>query len=183
MQRGGLIAYPTDTVYGLGCDPKNEAAVRRLFEVKQRAANPIPIMCDSVATASKLASLSPVALELAARYWPGALTIVAPLKATLPFQIHQGTGTLGVRVPGSSLCRELVSRCGGMLTGTSANLSGRKSCTTAEEVQQSVGPKVDVILDGGTSANSESTVVRVAGHGIEVLRQGAVRVKEKGVRP
>jgi L-threonylcarbamoyladenylate synthase len=70
-----------------------------------------------------------------------------------------------------------------MLTGTSANLSGRKSCTTAEEVQQSVGPKVDVILDGGTSANSESTVVRVAGHGIEVLRQGAVRVKEKGVRP
>lgn len=179
VARGGLVVYPTDTVYGLGCDPRNEEAVARLFAAKRREAKPIPVMCDGLQSASKLVVLAPRAKELAERFWPGALTIVAPLRAQLPFPIHQGTGTLGVRVPGSTLCRELVARCGGILTGTSANVSGRNPCRTAEEAQRALGSVVDLILDGGRLANAESTVVRVTSAGIEVLRQGTVRVTEK----
>ena len=177
--RGGLIVYPTDTVYGLGCDPRNEDAVGRLFSAKRREAKPIPIMCDGFESASKLVAMSSLASELAERFWPGALTIVAPLATELPSLIHQGTGTLGVRVPGSSLCRMLVTKCGGVLTGTSANVSGRGPCRTAPEAERELGRAVDLILDGGRLANTESTVVRVTGDGIEVLRQGAIRVTEK----
>jgi L-threonylcarbamoyladenylate synthase len=183
VKGGGLIVYPTDTVYGLGCDPMNEVALSRLFAAKRRSAKPIPLMCDSLETASKLVVLSPRAVEVARRFWPGALTIVAPLAARLPFLIHQGSGTLGVRVSGSSLCRELVAMCGGVLTGTSANVSGRGPCRTAAEAERAIGSAVDLILDGGRLASAESTVVRVTDAGIEVLRQGAVRVTEKDIRP
>jgi L-threonylcarbamoyladenylate synthase len=182
VKLGGLIVYPTDTVYGLGCDPANGAAVARLFAAKQREAKPIPLMCDSFETASRMVNFSPRAEEIARRFWPGALTIVAPSSALLPFMIHQGTGTLGVRVPGSALCRKLVALCGGVLTGTSANLSGRGPCRTPEEAVHALGAVVDMILDGGRLASAESTVVRVTGEGIEVLRQGAVRVTEKDNR-
>jgi len=182
VARGGLVVYPTDTVYGLGCDPKNEDAVERLFAAKRREAKPIPLLCDSLESASKLVVVSPLASELAKRFWPGALTIVAPLSARLPFLVHQGTGTLGVRVPGSALCREFVARCGGVLTGTSANVSGHGPCRTAAEAERELGRTVDLILDGGRLAKAESTVVRVTGGRIEVLRQGAIGVTEKGDR-
>ena len=182
VKGGGLVVYPTDTVYGLGCDPTNAAAVGRLFAAKRREAKPIPIMCDSFETASSLVSFSPTSARIAKEHWPGALTIVAPAIVELPFQIHQGSKTLGVRVPDSRLCRELVSRCGGVLTGTSANVSGRGSCKSADEAEGELGGVVDLILDGGVLSSMESTVVRVTEAGIEVLRQGAVRVSEKRER-
>jgi L-threonylcarbamoyladenylate synthase len=182
IERGGLVIYPTDTVYGLGCNPRNEDAVSKLFAAKQRESRPVPIMCDGLESASGLVVLSPIALHLAERFWPGALTIVAPLSARLPFPLHQGTGTLGVRVPGSALCRTLVTKCGGILTGTSANVSGRAACRSAAEAEQALGSAVDLVLDGGTLTTAESTVVRVTSAGIEVLRQGAVRVTEKDSR-
>jgi L-threonylcarbamoyladenylate synthase len=179
VRRGGLVVYPTDTVYGLGCEPSNAVAVQRLFAVKKREPKPIPLMCDSYKTASTLVDLSPLAQQVARHLWPGALTIVAPARAELPFPIHQGEGTLGVRVPGSALCRKLVRACGGVLTGTSANFSGNPSCRSAEEAERELGNLVDLILDGGRLVAAESTVVRIIGEGIEVLRQGAVRVTEK----
>jgi L-threonylcarbamoyladenylate synthase len=183
VRSGGLIVYPTDTVYGLGCDPMNAAAVERLFLAKKREAKPVPIMCDSLETAMRIVSLSPVAEQLARRHWPGALTIVAPMKASLPLLVHQGTRTVGVRVPDSELCVELVRLCGGALTGTSANISGRGPCRSAQEAARDLGREVYLILDGGRLEGAESTVVRVLDAGIEVLRQGAVRVSEKGGRP
>jgi len=182
VREGGLIVYPTDTVYGLGCNPFDEAAVGRLFAVKRRESKPIPLMCESFETASRLVKFSPRATRLARNFWPGALTIVAPALAELPFRIHQGERTLGVRVPGLALCRDLVMSCGGVLTGTSANLSGRGSCRSADEAEKELGNVVDLILDGGALVGSESTVVRVTGARIEVLRQGAVRVTEKDSR-
>jgi L-threonylcarbamoyladenylate synthase len=119
---------------------------------------------------------------LAKEFWPGALTIVAPALTDFPYRIHQGAGALGVRVPGLALCRQLVASCEGVLTGTSANLSGRRPCRSAGEAEKELGDAVDLILDGGSLAGTESTVVRVTGRGIEVLRQGAVRVKEKSSR-
>jgi L-threonylcarbamoyladenylate synthase len=179
VKAGGLIVFPTDTVYGLGCDPKNEAAVERLFAAKRREPKPIPILCDSLESAVRCGSLSETALELALDFWPGALTIVAPMRESLPRAIHQGTGEVGLRVPDSRLCMELISQCGGTITGTSANVSGRPSCRRAEEAARELGKSVDLILDGGSLEGRESTVVRVRGSVIEVLRKGTVRVGEK----
>ena len=176
---GGLIVYPTDTVYGLGCDPTCESAVQRLVAAKKRNERPIPILCSSTGQAMKLVELNETALQLARRFWPGALTIVAPLRQSLPFPIHQGTRTLGVRVPNLPLCIALIEACGGWLTGTSANLSGSPSARTVTEASNQLGDSVDLILDGGNLGGQESTVVNVIGNGIQVLRVGSVRVTDE----
>jgi L-threonylcarbamoyladenylate synthase len=179
VTRGGLIAFPTDTVYGLGCDPMNEAAVLRLFRAKMREAKPIPLLCSDLDAALAMARLSPPAEALARRHWPGPLTIVAPAIRPLPRLIHQGSGEVGVRVPALAGCRELAKKAGGYVTGTSANISGRPPCTTADEVEAELEGSLDMILDGGRRAGLPSTVVRVAGKRIEVLREGPVRVPEE----
>ena len=178
--RGGVIVYPTDTVYGLGCDPKDEVATRRVYEIKGRTAKPVPVLCSSLEEASQVVWLDGVALELAKKHWPGALTIVAPVRGELPELLHPGSGTLGVRVPNSRRCLQLITACGGYLVGTSANRSGEPACRTAQEALHSIGKLVDRILDGGRLEGMESTVVRVAGARIEVLRKGAVGVPENG---
>lgn len=174
--------YPTDTVYGLGCDPTNKKAVTRLVGAKKRAeGKPISVLCSSSSAASSLVRMNDSAEELASRFWPGALTIVAPLKRKLPFQLHRGTETLGVRVPALPLCIDLIECCGGWLTGTSANISGLASARTAQEADLQLGDAVDLILDGGRLEGGESTVVRTVGDGIQVLRTGPIRVTdEKG---
>ncbi|TLX98295.1 MAG: threonylcarbamoyl-AMP synthase, partial [Thaumarchaeota archaeon] len=103
-----------------------------------------------------------------------ALTIVLPLMMELPELIHQGSGTLAVRVPNSRRCLELISACGGYLIGTSANKSGKPACRTAHEALRSIGEEVDLILDGGRLSEKESTVVKVSGNRVELLRSGAV---------
>ncbi len=178
VKSGGLVVYPTDTVYGLGCDPLNGSAVDRVFEAKGRESKPLPVLCSTAEAALRVVDLAPAALALAERHWPGALTIVATLRIQVPRRLDQGTGTLGVRVPGSPGCRELVAACGGVLTGTSANISGRPSCRTADEAAAQLGGSVDVILDGGRLEGLESTVVRVTGNDVIVLRQGPVRVED-----
>lgn len=174
-----MVVYPTDTVYGLGCDPANEGAVRRLVQAKKRQDSPISILCSSTDAAMNLVEMNGKARDLARRYWPGALTIVAPLKRGLPFPIHQGTGTLGVRVPAMPLCIALIEACGGWLTGTSANLSGLPSTRTAAEAARQLGDAVDLVLDGGRLDGLESTIVRVVTEGIQVLRVGPVGVTDE----
>ncbi len=177
-----MIVYPTDTVYGLGCDPFDRVAVQRLFEAKRREARPMPILCAGVESAKELVEMDQNARKLALDYWPGPLTIVAPLKKTLPFPLHQGTGTLAVRVPASSLCIRLIQACGGLLTGTSANISGAPSSRTANEALRQLGDSVDLVLDGGRLEGPESTVVRAVEGRVEVLRQGPVRVRDETKR-
>lgn len=176
---GGLVVFPTDTVYGLGTNPFDEGAVRNVFEVKGRSAKPIPVLCGSTEDAQKLVELSPKALELEVQHWPGALTIVAPLKVKVPGLLDQGTGTLGVRVPASAAAIDLIRSCGGYVTGTSANLSGRPSSRTPKDAAEQLGDSVQLILDGGPLAGVESTVVRVVGDDLTILRQGPVRVSEE----
>lgn len=180
VKRGGVVAYPTDTVYGLGCDPSNDKAVGRLFQVKDRQAKPVPVLCAGPAVAEALVELNGAAVRLAKLHWPGALTIVAPLKegARLSRLLDQGSGYLGVRVPRSALCLELAEKVGGAITGTSANLSGRPSCRTAAEVLASLDGRIQLVIDGGKLRGKESTVVRVSGETVEVLREGSVRIQE-----
>lgn len=176
VKSGGVIVYPTDTVYSIGCDPKNNKAVGRLFRIKERKKKPIPILCDSFDSAAKIVYLNGIAMKLARKYWPGALTIVAPMKEELPFQIHQGTGAVGVRVPDLKLCIELIHKCCGHITGTSANKSGKFSCRSAKEAESELGKDVDLILNGGTLHNVASTVVSVAENKVAVLRKGSIDV-------
>jgi len=136
-----------------------------------------------MAVAMELVEMNGKALRLARKFWPGALTIVAPLKGSLPFPIHQGTGTLGVRVPALPLCVALIEACGGSLTGTSANRSGSPSARTTTEVLRQFSDDVDLILDGGRLEGPESTVVRVVGDSIQVLRAGPVGVTDATKEP
>jgi L-threonylcarbamoyladenylate synthase len=171
-----LVVYPTDTVYGLGCDPFNVDAVRWLFKAKGRASKPVSVLCSSVAKAKSLVELSSEACNLARTYWPGALTIVAPLRQPVPIELTQSSPNLGVRVPNHRGCLQLISRCGGWLTGTSANHSGRPSARTAAEASRQVGRYVDLILDGGRLEGKESTVVQVVGNAVTILRTGPIGV-------
>ena len=175
VRGGGLVVYPTDTVYGLGCDPLDESAVDRLFAAKGRESKAVPVLCSSLDRAGDLVELEPRARELAGENWPGALTIVAPLKMRVPDRLSQGP-YLGVRVPNHSGCLELIAACGGWLTGTSANLSGRPSAKSAAEASRQLGASVDMFLDGGPAPGTESTVVRVAGGVVTILRTGPVGV-------
>jgi len=182
VKQGGLLVYPTDTVYGLGCDPFNAKAVERLFRVKRREAKPISVLCHSIESVKKVARLNASALRLAKTFWPGPLTLVLPMRLKLAFPIHQGTGAVGVRIPALPLCVELLRLCGGFLTGTSANLSGQPSCRTAKAAVRTFGTGVDMILDGGRLERMESTVISLLGEGIEVLRYGPVRVNQEARR-
>lgn len=177
--KGGLIVYPTDTVYGLGADPFNDKAVQRLFAAKGRSAKPVPVLCSSLQKATELVELSERGVELARDHWPGAFTIVAPLKNRLPSILTQGTGNLGVRVPAHPGCLNLISACGGWLTGTSANLSGQPSARTAQEAGIQLSDSVDLILDGGSLVGKESTVALVVGDKVTILRSGPIGVREE----
>jgi L-threonylcarbamoyladenylate synthase len=182
VKSGGLVVYPTDTVYGLGSLPFEADAVDRLMYAKGRERKPLPVLCSSAAKGQELVSFGPMAARLASRYWPGALTIVAPLRRQVPFSLDQGTGTLGVRVPRSDPCLELISSCDGFLVGTSANLSGNPPSRSAEEAFKQLGRSVDLILDGGRLEGLESTVVGVIGEELTVLRQGQVRVADEAMK-
>ena len=179
VRRGGLVVYPTDTVYGLGCDPLNGEAGKRLFDAKERLPKPVPVLCSSLEKAAELVKLDGHALDLARGHWPGALTIVAPLRRPVPPQLTQAKPFLGVRVPAHPACLELIASCGGWLAGTSANLSGRPSARSASEAADQLGGAVDFILDGGTLPGTESTVVRVEGGEVTILRTGPVGVGAK----
>jgi len=176
VRRGGLIIYPTDTVYGLGCDPFSPKSLDRLFEAKGRGQKPVTVLCSSVPKAEELVVFSGKAKELAKENWPGALTVVAPLRKSVPAQLTQGSVNLGVRVPSGSLVHDLIKKCGGWLTGTSANRSGHPSAHTAAEAMKELGRHVDTILDGGFRGGKESTVVQVVGDDVTILRTGPVGV-------
>jgi len=185
VKSGGVVAFPTDTVYGLGCDPRSDKAVGRLFEAKNRQAKPVPVLCASAEVAKRLVELNSPATRLARLHWPGPLTIVAPLKkgSKLSALLDQGSGYLGVRVPRSDLCLELAGKVGGAITGTSANLSGQPSCRTAAQVVASLDGRIKLVIDGGTLRGRESTVVKASGETVEVLREGSVRIQEGKKKP
>ena len=176
VAEGGVIAYPTDTVYGLGCDPFNEHALMRLLEIKQGRQKPFPVLAASKEEVKKIVAWNEAADRLAQMFWPGQLTIVLRLRVTLPRSLTGGGDTLAVRVPGSPLALRLLALCKGLLVGTSANLPDAKPPATAEEVAQSLGDRVDLIVDGGeTPIKVASTVVDVSTGKLILVREGAVK--------
>ena len=176
VRSGGLIIYPTDTVYGLGCDPFNVQAVRRVFEVKGREARrPLPVLASSLKEVQRIAILDERALRLAQSFWPGPLTLVVPRKPLLPDVVTCGQPSVGVRVPGHEFALEVIRACGGLLVGTSANRSGRPAPRTAQEAISELGDRVDLVIDAGPAPlGMPSTVLDLTGPELKVIRAGAL---------
>jgi L-threonylcarbamoyladenylate synthase len=177
LRRGGLVAFPTETVYGLGANALDEEAVAAIFHAKGRPAdNPLIVHLASVDDLPQVvASAPPEAAILARRFWPGPLTLVLPRKEGVPLITTGGLETVAVRVPDHPLALELISRSKVPVAGPSANLSGRPSPTTAAHVLEDLGGKVDVIIDGGpTGVGVESTVLDLTASPPVLLRPGGV---------
>jgi len=181
ISRGGVIAYPTDTFYGLGVDPKNAIALKRLYEIKGRKPDqPILLLIAKAEDVKKWAvEISPASEDLMMKFWPGPLTLVFRAGADVLRELTAGTGTIGLRVPGNELTRSLLDFLGMALTGTSANISGGSSAQTAEEAAASLGDTIDLILDGGRTAGGRpSTVLDVSSGQPSVLREGVLPLKD-----
>jgi len=176
LREGGVIAFPTDTVYGLGADAFNPKAVERIYEIKNRPEGmSFPLLIADIAQLSTVAEPpSEIAWFLARRFWPGGLTLVLPKADSLPPHLAKGS-TVGVRIPNHPICLTLIKCLGGPIIGTSANLSGKASSLTAYEVKQQLGDKIDLIIDGGKCpGGNESTIVDVSSGVPVILRQGLI---------
>jgi len=179
--RGRVVAFPTDTFYGLGADPFNLAAVNEIFRIKRRDADrPIPLLVDSIDQAVDLAQdPSPLFFTLAKKFWPGALTLVVPAARKIPLKVTANTGNVGLRWPLAPFVVALIAAAGRPLTGTSANLSDMESCSTADEVDCQIGDVLPLILDGGlTRGGLASTVVEITGNTGRIVRQGGIPESE-----
>ena len=180
ISEGGVIAFRTDTFYGLGADPFNATAVAKIRELKGREENkPILLLLADASVADRfIADRSNEFEEVARKFWPGPLTIVGRAVANLPSEITAGTGTVGVRVPADAGVRDFVRQCGGALTATSANPSGSEPARSAKEVFGYFGDQIDLIVDGGVvTATQPSTVVDVTTSRIRIIRQGAADLR------
>lgn len=177
LKQGGLVAFPTETVYGLGADASNPDAVRRIFEAKGRPADhPLIVHLASAEMLDAWArDIPPAARRLAERYWPGPLTLILRRAATVPDVVTGGQDTVGLRVPDHPLALALLRAFGGGVAAPSANRFGRVSPTRAEHVRQELGARVDMVLDGGDCrVGVESTILSLASAGPVLLRPGAI---------
>ena len=177
VARGGIIAFRTDTFYGLGADPFNDRAIQKIKELKGREdGKPILVLISDLAHLSRLIPhASAVFDSLAKRFWPGPLTIIGPAHSLLPEDLTAGTETVGVRLPGDDKVRSLVRGCGGTLTATSANPSGSPPARTAAEVYGYFGERLELIVDdGAVKTDQPSTVVDVTNPDIKLIREGVI---------
>jgi L-threonylcarbamoyladenylate synthase len=176
--QGGVVAFPTETFYGLAADALNERAPQKIFQIKGREENKplLLLVADRSWVPGLVRKISPLAERLMEKFWPGPLTLVFEASPHLPAILTANTGKVGLRISTHSVARSLVQAVGRAITGTSANLSGQPSVSTAEEVFQALGSsKLDAILDGGKTAGGlGSTVVDVSGISTQVIREGVI---------
>lgn len=173
---GGLVAFRTDTFYGVGADPFNPAALELINALKGRDGKPILVLAAEPEDAERLIEERSRTFDiLAARHWPGALTLVARARAEAPELLTAGTGTIGVRLPDDAEARAIVCACGGLLTATSANPAGRPPARTAQEVADYFPEGFGLVIDGGaTRTELPSTIVDVTGTVPRLIREGVV---------
>ncbi len=192
LRRGGIVAYPTDTLYGLAADPASDRAMERLFDVKGRdRTQAIPLIAASLDQARAAGAFAADELRLAAAFWPGPLALVVGASPALSRAVVAGDGTVAVRVPAHPLARALAAAFGGCITATSANPSGEPATGSAAAVAASLGERIDLILDAGDApGGAPSTIVDVRGGAPRLVRAGAVAwdrvlesLTERGTRP
>jgi L-threonylcarbamoyladenylate synthase len=179
IARGDVVAYPTETFYGLAADPRNARAIERVFEAKgRRSEEPLPLIAADLTQVERwFGTLSPLAATLANAFWPGPLTLVLPLPAdrALPTNLTAGRDNIAVRVPAHPIACALAAAAGGVITSTSANPSGTPPATTAAEVRRTLADRVAMVIDGGTTpGGAPSTIVDVTGVPPRLVRAGVI---------
>lgn len=181
IERGKLVAYPTDTLYGLCTNPFDEDAVRRLLSAKKRGVGKgLPILVDGLGCLKKIAYVDERVSTIVERFWPGALTLILNKRIYLSDTVTGSDKTVAVRMPACTLTLKLAGLCGGFIIGTSANISGSiDPPTTAERVVEELYGLVDIVLDGGKTPWSQpSTIIDVSGVKVRVAREGALPLNE-----
>jgi L-threonylcarbamoyladenylate synthase len=177
LREGEVVAFPTDTVYGVGANAFERFAVRQIFEIKQRPRNKsLPVFIYQIDDLNLVARDVPNrAWSLLQEFWPGALTVVLPKNAALPGDVTSGQDTVAIRIPDHPVCLDLVIRVGRPLAVTSANLSGQATPTTAPGVAQQLGEDLPLVLDGGPSPTTQpSTIINLSCTPPRLLRQGPI---------
>ncbi|MBL8073074.1 MAG: threonylcarbamoyl-AMP synthase [Nitrospira sp.] len=177
IRMGGLVAFPTETVYGLGCDALNPDAASKVFEAKQRPQfDPLIVhIADPIQLDKVVRALTATARQLIDQFWPGPLTLVLPKQSTIPDLVTAGLDTVAVRMPSHPVAQALIREAGTPIAAPSANLFGYVSPTTAQHVADGLGGRIDLILDGGPcTVGVESTIVSLIGSQAELLRPGSI---------
>ena len=177
IRGGGVVALPTDTLYGLAADPFRRDAVARLFEVKGRPAlRALPLMAsDTAQITASIGPLNAVAARLATAFWPGPLTLLVTAPPGLGADVTGGSGRVGVRVPADAVARAVCRAVGSPVTATSANISGEPPTSDPDEVERTLGGRIDLLLDGGpTRGGPPSTIVDVTTAEPRLVRAGAI---------
>ena len=179
VKRGGLVVYPTETVYGLGCNPLDAQAVKRVLDVKGDRNKPLPVLAASMEAGERVAFISQNGKKLAAKFWPGPLTMVFPKKSSLPDIVTFNHDSVGLRIPDNDVALQLISLCGGLLIGSSANITGEKPPRNVQEISENLKGIVDLVLDGGSAVQGmPSTVVDLTLDKLSILREGPISLKE-----
>lgn len=177
LLEGGLVAFPTDTLYALGAHGLMPTAVERVFQAKDRPASmALPLLLAGVEDLEKVAvDVPPLAWDFAERFWPGGLTMILRKAPSVPSEVTAGGDTLAVRVPNHNIARDLIRAVGAPLTGTSANRSGEADPVTAEEVLRQMSGRVDLVVDcGPCPLSGASTIVDMTGDSPRIVREGVI---------
>ncbi len=180
VRAGGVIVFPTDTVYGIGCDPLNDESVRRVYEIKKRFGKPMPILAKDLNDVERIAEMNEIEFEIVSKLWPGQLTIL--LRAKPSFRISRLMSEdrrIGVRIPASLQTLTIIEESGGLLVGTSANVSGLPPPQSIQELDEEILRSVDLVIDGGRCLiGKPSTVVRLVDEDrLRILRLGSITVE------
>ncbi|MFO7576183.1 MAG: L-threonylcarbamoyladenylate synthase [Pelovirga sp.] len=174
LHQGGVIIYPTDTTYGIGCDIFNRKAVKKIFQIKKRDdRKPFSFICNDLAEISNYAQVSNFAFKIMKRYLPGPYTFVLEATKIVPESLSTRQKTVGVRIPDNAICQAIVRELGHPLVTTSANVAGEPTPADPYEINDNLGRLVDMVIDGGISMDEASTVISLLNDRIEVLRQGS----------
>jgi L-threonylcarbamoyladenylate synthase len=176
LHRGGVVGFPTDTAYGLAADPFNEAAVKRIFQLKQRQeTKPILLLVDSIRMAESVIRPSAAFYALVERFWPGPLTVVLQAAPPLSRSVTAGTGTVGIRWAAAEFATSLVTRFQRPITATSANRSTNAAAISCDEVRSQLGNSLDILIDGGVlPVRGGSTLLDLVSDPPVLLREGPI---------
>lgn len=176
IETGGIVAFPTDTLYGLAVDPRSANAIAKLFGAKRRTADqPIPLIISDLAEIATAGRLTALGAKLASQFWPGPLSLIIPASSGLSPSVHLSTGSVAVRIPNHDTARALARGVGHAITATSANISGSPAALNADEVVRDLADRIDVLVDDGPAPGGPaSTIVDVMGTEPKLVRAGAI---------
>ncbi|AEI67370.1 L-threonylcarbamoyladenylate synthase [Corallococcus macrosporus] len=179
LERGGLLAYPTDTYFGLGCDLSSKKGIERLYQLKGRdKKKPLSFLCPDLSDVARYAHVSNFAYRTMKSLTPGAFTFILEATRLVPDLMMSKQKQVGIRVPDSALVRELARALGRPLVTTSATNTEGEPLTDAKDIKAELGHGLDLILDGGVTLNEPSTVISLIGDSLEILRQGKGRLED-----